>query len=618
MVKLLLDKGAKLEEDIMFETKFFQIIKYLLKRGANPKATDSNGNTLLHKLCQSRNVKNVKYLIQHYNADMNANNRKGQTSLHSACECCYLEMVKFLIEEQKADPAVSWNEGKTALHCAATHEVPIVLRYLIEDQKIDINASDNKGRTTLHKACQSKIFSGQNWATQKYLIKEHPQIIAAKDKKGKTALHYCLKKFDNKTLKYTKPFRPTALILAATAEILKTRGTQGTDHICDWIKQGYENSKTKDDKKTKKVFDWIKQNYKSMKKSKKEDEAVLCIIAGLKSFNKELSKIVEKGIDFNPLLYIAMYCNRMDIAEFMFNQDICYIERHFNAKEVNSKKNFLLKTYLKFSCKNGFLDLASFLFQERSNRQESFKGFIFDGSFLKKACWKKHFDIFKYLLEDEKAKDEAAEFLKDFPLHCACGRGSLEMVQYLIETKKIEIELRDKEGSTPLHCACFAGQIDIAKYLIETQNANINATGNKGKSVWHYASQSGCLKLVKFISKKTKPDVNAQDEVGLTALHLACQFHSFKKTDLISNFKVVKFLISDMKANVDSLDIDGRTPLHVLCQTCSIVLVLKFFVNQGANVLGKDKSGKTPLQIAEDKTIYHKEKIAFLKVATKR
>jgi ankyrin repeat protein len=607
MVKLLLDKGAKLEEDIMFETETFQIIKYLLKRGANPKATDSNGNTLLHKLCKSRNVKNVKYLIQHYNADVNANNRKGQTSLHSSCECCYLEMVKFLIEEQKADPAVSWNEGKTALHCAATHEVPIVLRYLIEDQKLDIKASDNKGRTTLHKACQSERSSEHNWLTQKYLIEEHPKIIAAKDKEGKTALYYCLKNFDNKKL---KPFRPIALILAANAKILKTRGTQGTDPICDWIKQSYENSKTKEDKKTNKVFDWIKQNYKSMKKSKKEDEAVSCVIAGLKSFQEELSKNVEEEIDFNPLLYITMYCNRMDIAEFMFNQDLCYIESHFNAEEANSKRKFLLKTYLKFSCKNGFLDLTRFLFQEIENKQEYFQPLSFDGNFLKSACWKKHFDTFKHLLEDEKAKDEAAEFLNDFPLHYACKRGSLEMIQYLIETKKMDIEVKDKKGKTPLHHVCNAGSIEIAKYLIETQNANNNTMDTKGRSLLHIVCRSRCFELVKYISQITKQVVNVQDEDGSTALHVACQF---------GNLKLVKLLITDMKANPHAVDKEGRTPLHAACHTLySNVLIAKFLVKQGANVLAKNHSGKIPLQIAKAENKFDKEMIAFLRAATKR
>ena len=60
MVKLLLGKGAKLDDAALFHPKNdvnIQIIKYLLKRGANPNATDRYGNTLLYKQCERGNLK---------------------------------------------------------------------------------------------------------------------------------------------------------------------------------------------------------------------------------------------------------------------------------------------------------------------------------------------------------------------------------------------------------------------------------------------------------------------------------------------------------------------------------------------------------------------------------
>jgi hypothetical protein len=48
------------------------------------------------------------------------------------------------------------------------------------------------------------------------------------------------------------------------------------------------------------------------------------------------------------------------------------------------------------------------------------------------------------------------------------------------------------------------------------------------------------------------------------------------------------------------------------------VSIVKFLVNHGANVLAKDKSRKSPLQIAKSKLIDEVELITFLKAATKR
>jgi ankyrin repeat protein len=609
MLKLLLGKGAKVKDATLcypLTRVNFQIIKYLLKRGANPKATDYFGKSVLHKECEKGNFKNIKYLIQHYNADVFAKNDEGQTPLHLACngndmqrgyifenqQC--LKMVKHLIEEQNADPEVTCNEGKSAMHYAAeNHYGSSILRYLTEDQKLDIKATDNEGRTALHIACQTDIFVDDKWSTQKYLIEDHAKIIEAKDKKGKTALYYCLENFGKLVLEnyFFDKFKPIALILATKANILKKQENKDTDHIFDWIKQSYDND---------------------MKKSKGKDEAVSCLYSGLQKFQKQVDKKDETNIEFNPLLLLVDYCNRVDIAKFMFNQDLCYIKAHFNAEEVKSKRILLLKSYLEFSCENNLLDLTSFLFQEIKKKLESFEQLSFDGSFLKTACKFYSTEVFKYLLEDEKAKDEAAEFLKDCPLHFACGRGSLEMVQYLIETKKIDIEVKDKKGRTPLHLTCKRWSIDIAKYLIEKQNANINTTNNKGRSVLHSACQSRCFKLVRYISQKTKLDVNAQDEDGSTALHLACEHRrKFKGHYITSNLKLVKFLITDMKADLHLVDKKGRTPLHVQTK----VSILKYLVSQGANVLTKDRCGKSPLQNAP---AYKTELIAFLKAATKR
>jgi ankyrin repeat protein len=610
MVKFLLSKGAELEDMLLFETDHLPIIKYLLKKGAKATATDSHGDSLLHKHCKSGNLKNAKFLVRHYKAEVSAKNEKGQTPLHLACkngnnlkmvkffiernhsDLAFLseenlKMVKFLIEEQKADPTFTCDEGKTALHYAAEGIDLGIFKYLIEDQKLDIEAIDNEGRTPLHLAAQNEFLIDLVWPTLKYMIEKQQKIIEALDNSKRAALQYCLESYKRKK-EFIEKFKPIAAILVAKAKILETKESKNTDHIFDWIKKAY-NSKFRTE----------------------DDEAVSCLVSGLGSFQKQVDSKDGTYRQFNPLLYVACYCNRLDIAGYMFRQDIGYIDKNINAAGENLKRNLLLRSYMRFSCKEGFLDLTRFLLQELSNNQESFGQLRFQGEFLKTACRYKQINVFKYLLEDEKAKDEAAEFLKYFPLHYACAKGSLEMVQYLIETNKADVESKDKEDQTPLQCALCCGSIKIVKYLIEGKNAFFDTSIAHRKKLFQVLCNSESLELFKYINTTFKLDVNAQDENGFTALHSACKQYR--------NLKVAKFLITDMKANLQSLDEEGRTPLHVACQSkFPKVQISKLLVNQGANVLAKDNTGKTPLQSV--RSPYHLSKflITFLRAATKR
>jgi ankyrin repeat protein len=590
MVKLLLHKGAKLKNKITPEKNHFQIIKYLLQERKYPKETDYFGSASFQNECKKGNLKFVKFCIKHHIATVSTENYKGQTPVHLACERGNnLKMVKFLIEEQKANPAVSCNEGKTALHYAAKLNYDTsILRYLIEDQKLDVEGKDNQGKTALHLACQRELAFTSRWPTQKYLIEKHPKIIDVKDKDGKTALQYCSETFEDQKEFKLKNFRPIALILA-NKDLLK-REAKEIGPIFDWIKQSFDSS---------------------MEESKKQDDIISCLISALTWFQAWLAKKEETLIQYNPLLLIASYCNRVDIAEYLFNQDFCYIEKHFKGEEPDSKRKLLLKSYLKFSCEYGFLDLTRVLFQEINTKLKSFHDLISnDESLLKAACRNKHIAVFKYLLEDKKAKDEADEFLKDFPLHYACKYGSLEMVQYLIETKSLSVEAKNGDGHTPLYIALCTGGIEIVKYLIKEKNASTDGIYSYGKNAFAFACFFGSIENVKYISGKTNPDVNAHDDNGLTALHSECE-----RGDL----KVIKFLITDMKANINSVDNEGRTPLHAACQyKFPNLSIPKFLVSQGADVLAKDNCGKTPLQVAKCQVYLPNDLINMLKAATKR
>jgi hypothetical protein len=114
---------------------------------------------------------------------------------------------------------------------------------------------------------------------------------------------------------------------------------KGHFEIVKYLVENGANIQAPENKDTDHVFDWIKQSYANdMKKSKGEDEAVACLTAGRNMFQKQFDEKDRTNIEHNPLLLIVSHCNRVDNAKFMFNQDLCYIENHFNTEEANSKR----------------------------------------------------------------------------------------------------------------------------------------------------------------------------------------------------------------------------------------------------------------------------------------
>lgn len=198
---------------------------------------------------------------------------------------------------------------------------------------------------------------------------------------------------------------------------------------------------------------------------------------------------------------------------------------------------------------------------------------------------------------------------------------------------KISINAQDKNGNTPLHLAIvkanndgnsakdsekqwFSGvqknrDSDIPseiKSLIE-RGANVNQKNEEGDFPTKIAFMCGKQNIVKYLLEKGA-DINQQDRHGHTLLHLAA---------LEDNEEMIFYLV-EHGANINQKDNYGQTPLH-FSTYCSCSRdeeiekpsdrkgkekkdkekMMKYLVEQGADVNGKDKNGLTPLKIARQK-----------------
>lgn len=93
-----------------------QIVKILLKSGADVNITDNKNNTALMFACQTGRTTIVKLFLQK-NVDIDAQNTYGNTSLIYSVLGNYPEIVKILIKAG-VDKDIKNNKGETALDIA--------------------------------------------------------------------------------------------------------------------------------------------------------------------------------------------------------------------------------------------------------------------------------------------------------------------------------------------------------------------------------------------------------------------------------------------------------------------------------------------------------------------
>jgi len=161
-------------------------------------------------------------------------------------------------------------------------------------------------------------------------------------------------------------------------------------------------------------------------------------------------------------------------------------------------------------------------------------------------------------------------------------------------------EFFDYEGFTPLHMAAFLGKSDIARHLL-AEGADVNPKHNAGTTPIELAAAAGRLDMVKLLFKH---DADLMDKSGRCALASAVDG---------GNLEVLKFMLEN-GANVNGLYKNGQTALHHAAKQARPEFV-KLLLEYGADVTIKDNTyGKfTPLFAAVENSVYHNLKPQYTK-----
>ncbi|KAK3759907.1 hypothetical protein RRG08_044480 [Elysia crispata] len=133
-------------------------IKLLLKMKVDPKATDDNGNTILHIAAMKNQAKTIEEM--HALVGIDQVNKDGDTPLHVACERGQNDAILMLIE-LKATANIRNEMGETPLHVAAYSKliqpqtVSRLMEYIIKTHPWEsLNIQDNEGNNPLHIAAK--------------------------------------------------------------------------------------------------------------------------------------------------------------------------------------------------------------------------------------------------------------------------------------------------------------------------------------------------------------------------------------------------------------------------------------------------------------------------------
>src|SRR5688572_18159821 len=129
-----------------------EAVMTLLANGADPRATDADGNTPLHHAARSSDP-GVAALLRDAAAELDARNHDGVTPLGIACACGNWRLARFLLERGAKTELV--DASPALLAAAGGEEDDVAGVQLLLKHKAKVDARDRHGRSALHEAARA-------------------------------------------------------------------------------------------------------------------------------------------------------------------------------------------------------------------------------------------------------------------------------------------------------------------------------------------------------------------------------------------------------------------------------------------------------------------------------
>jgi ankyrin repeat protein len=169
-----------------------------------------------------------------------------------------------------------------------------------------------------------------------------------------------------------------------------------------------------------------------------------------------------------------------------------------------------------------------------------------------------------------------------------------DILKFLLGQENVEVNSVDEKGMTSLMHMAVCGNSEGIKILLKHGNVNINIPDNTGRTALSHAAATGfSVDLISLLSGHEDIEFDTKDKDGRTPLSHAAEGF---------NIGAVKLLFELGSVEVESKDKKGRTPLHHAVKDSlmtdtpySVVEVVGFLLERGADVNAKDDEGNSPL-----------------------
>ena len=169
------------------------------------------------------------------------------------------------------------------------------------------------------------------------------------------------------------------------------------------------------------------------------------------------------------------------------------------------------------------------------------------------------FDIFKYLVVEQKCATQCKDKNGHTPLHYACESGQLDIVQYLYREKLSDLVHTTLSGDTPLHIACKSSQVEITQFLLSTGDCDPLCKNAEGMTPLEIATSAEITELLDHfcngnypLESVVKVFVLGDPLAGKSSMVQALQSNPGFISSLIGRFQKIKG-VRQQTAGIDSI-----------------------------------------------------------------